>query len=519
VIAPDPQTRLGGIAVGGAVLAYLGLTIAAMVRSGWNFEYPLDDVYIHLAMASEITRGGYGVNPGEIASAASSALYPMLLTPFPDTDLQRWLPVAWNVVGLATGAWLWGRALGWAGYRGALGVGLAFLGPLVVGAHSTAFTGMEHALHGAASVAIIYGLARLLSDGRGVGLLLCGLFFAPILRFEGLALVVLSIGVLAITGRWRLAVIAAAVGLIPIALFMGFLVSLGLDPLPNSVQAKLVSDGEEAISRLHRVIGTFRINIAKPGGLAILALVVAAIAMRLLDETLRRSHLGWLALVILGAGLGHLLFAQIGWMERYEHYAIAALGLGVLILAARVTGARRLATTIAVLALLPAAWNYVPRTLKDYPWNSRAVYLQQAQMRAFAHDHLDRPIAVNDLGLAVWANPNSVLDLYGLANDQARRLRIFSPDPGWAGPLVQRHDVSVIMIYDSFVGVGISPDWVPLGKLVMLRARGYVGDAVVSFYAAAQSDVGAAQIALQSWAPTLPAEACFVYPDASDCAR
>ena len=73
------------------ILAYLGLTIAAMVRSGWNFEYPLDDVYIHLAMASEITRGGYGVNPGEIASAASSALYPMLLTPFPDTDLQRWL--------------------------------------------------------------------------------------------------------------------------------------------------------------------------------------------------------------------------------------------------------------------------------------------------------------------------------------------------------------------------------------------------------------------------------------------
>lgn len=519
MIATNLQERLGVFAIAGALVAYGGLMIAALARSGWNFEYPLDDVYIHLAMASEIARGRYGVNGGEVASASSSALYPLLLTPFPDSEFQRWLPLAWNVLGLCLGAWLWGRALGWAGYRGALGFGLAFLGALVVGAHSTAFTGMEHALHGAASIAMIYGLARTLSDGRGAGLLLAGMFFAPLLRFEGLALVVLSISVLALTGHRRLAGISAALGLIPIALFMGYLVSLGLDPLPNSVQAKLVSDGEENISRLNRVLGTFQINIAKPGGMAILALVIAAMAMRVLDAGLRQSRLGWMAMVIAGAGLGHLLFAQVGWMERYEHYAIASLGLGVLILAARVTERRGIAIGIAVAALLPAAWNYVPRTINEYPWNIRAQHLQQAQMRRFAHEHLQQPIAVNDLGLAVWANPDYVLDLYGLANNEARRLRIFAPTPGWAGPLVARHGVSVIMIYDSFIEAGISPDWEPLGKLVMLRAAGYVGNAEVNFYAATSEDVVSARAALDDWVPGLPPDACFVFSGAGACAR
>jgi hypothetical protein len=206
-------------------------------------------------------------------------------------------------------------------------------------------------------------------------------------------------------------------------------------------------------------------------------------------------------------------------MERYEHYAIASLGLGVLILAARVTERRGIATGVAVAALLPATWNYVPRTINEYPWNIRAQHLQQAQMRRFAHEHLQQPIAVNDLGLAVWANPDYVLDLYGLANDEARRLRIFAPTPGWAGPLVARHGVSVIMIYDSFIEVGISPEWEPLGKLVMLRAAGYVGNAEVDFYAATSEDVARAREALDDWVPGLPPDACFVFAGASDCAR
>ena len=69
-----PEARPNTLPILGLLAALAGFLlweIAALLHAG-VFEYPLDDVYIHLAIASEIMRGGYGVNAGEPASAASS---------------------------------------------------------------------------------------------------------------------------------------------------------------------------------------------------------------------------------------------------------------------------------------------------------------------------------------------------------------------------------------------------------------------------------------------------------------
>ena len=60
--------------------------LVAVFLNGGVFEYPLDDVYIHLAMAEQIAAGGYAVNAGEDGSAASSPIYPLLLVPFAGTE-------------------------------------------------------------------------------------------------------------------------------------------------------------------------------------------------------------------------------------------------------------------------------------------------------------------------------------------------------------------------------------------------------------------------------------------------
>ena len=236
--------RFDKIAVVAALLMLVAVQIVAAQRIGWVLEYPLDDVYIHLAMASEIARGGYGVNSGEFASAASSALYPVLLTPFPDSGLQRLLPLFWNVLGLGLCAWLWGRALIWAGYRGLAGWVLAIGVPVFTGSVSTSYVGMEHTLHAAASIAIVFGLARVLVEDRLNALLFVGILFSPLFRFEGLALCTLAIFVLAFRGRYFAAILGGVVAFVPIGLFVYYLLSLGLDPLPNSVQAKLVSNDD-----------------------------------------------------------------------------------------------------------------------------------------------------------------------------------------------------------------------------------------------------------------------------------
>ena len=88
-----------------AVAAFLllcgGLLASVLVLTGGVFSFTLDDPYIHLAMAEEIGRGGYGVNPGEPASASSSILYPFLLAGLLKLGLGQWSAL---VVNLAAGA-------------------------------------------------------------------------------------------------------------------------------------------------------------------------------------------------------------------------------------------------------------------------------------------------------------------------------------------------------------------------------------------------------------------------------
>ena len=202
ILEDDTGAVLVRAGISGALLAFAGLVAVAMSRNGWVFEYPLDDVYIHLAMAEQIAQGGYGVNAGEFASAASSPIYPLFLTPFSGSSVQRWLPLVWSVVALATAAGLLSLAFSRAGL-GRTGVALAAAAPLALSMHVTAFSGMENMAHGAASLAVVLGLWRFVQTDR-IGLfLILGILLASAFRLEGMALGMAAGGVVALLGRPR----------------------------------------------------------------------------------------------------------------------------------------------------------------------------------------------------------------------------------------------------------------------------------------------------------------------------
>ncbi|MEM8629686.1 MAG: hypothetical protein AAGF74_00485 [Pseudomonadota bacterium] len=509
----DIRPAYGAIALLGGVGAFLLLQLVALQKIGFAFEYPLDDVYIHLAMASEIARGGYGVNSGEYASAASSILYPFLLAPFPDSESQRFLPLFWNVVGLVLSCLLWGRIILISGLSGAVAWSLAFVGPIVFGAFSTAFVGMEHTLHAAASLAIVYGLGLLILRDRVSWVLLAGVFFAPVLRFEGLALSLLAAGVLFLLGRRGVSFFALALALIPIAAYSAWLVSLGLDPLPSSIQAKLTSNANADLSFLERRIGTFGVNVGKLGGLAILLMVLGALLMRATVPALKDNRLGLLVLVVVAAGLGHLFLGQIGWLERYEHYALFALA-GALVLLAGQAGSMSPVVILALAApMVVAGWSYLQNSWSAYQWSPQGIHNQQGQMARFAQDYAEENVAVNDLGRVVWGNPNYVLDLWGLANAEARRIRIFAPVPAWAGPLARDRDVVLIMIYEEWLEEAIDPSWIRLGKLQLRLPRGFLGGREVVFFARSAEDVPELVEKLKAFQPTMNPDTRFHFEE------
>ncbi len=498
-------------AILGALIAFGALVAVSMILNNGVFEYALDDVYIHLAMAEQLFAGGYGVNAGEIASAASSPLYPLLLPTWFGLDVQVWLPFLWNSLAIGVAAGITGWAVARANVP-RFGVWLAALAPFAMTMHVVAFTGMENMAHGAASLAIVFGLWRFIETGRVGAWLVIGVLVAPAFRLEGLALALSAAGVVLVQGRPRAGVALGVLALLPVALFVGGLTALGLDPLPNSVNAKLPDPSEGDTGLLAGLATTFRVNIGTNGGRYVLALMVVVWMLALIALRRGARGPGLVALAVVAAAAAHLAIASTGWMDRYENYLVLSLFVVLALLVAETGAVAK--TVILVTALAGGVMTYAPN-LDNYAYNPRAIALQQGQMARFAKEHVQAPVAVNDLGYVAWNNPSYVLDLWGLASSEALEKRLSDPSEGWADPLADARDVRVAMIYDRWLPTALGPDWVRLGQLVLWDSGGpFLGGLTVAFYAQSAEDARDLKDTLDVWASGLPEGAEFVPADA-----
>lgn len=336
-------------------------------------------------MADGLLSGEYGVNAGETASAASSPIYPVLLSPFAGTPFFVVMPFVLNLLGLVLAALLWGRLVELSGATGPLALVLAMLGPVALNMPAIALLGMEHALHGAATLAALVGLVRLLRDGTGAGLLALGVILGPMLRLEGLAVSASVCLVLLLHGRWRLGLALGIAALVPVAVFCGILTALGVGPLPNSVMAKLAGaqslDQGFAVRILHGISD----NLGDRMGmvLALLGVVLAAqVGQR--DRAVRAVAIAGGCVVLL-----HLCFGQIGWANRYENYALVFAG-GAFVFTLVQSEVPLRAWAAAVFLLLPLG-TYTVNFLRNGIAAPRAIHLQQAQMARFAKDYVAAP--------------------------------------------------------------------------------------------------------------------------------
>ena len=512
----SPREARTAMAAGAGVFLLIaaGLGAAILVATRGVFSFTLDDPYIHLAMAEEIGRGGYGVNPGEPASASSSALYPYLLAALLKLGVGQFSALGLNLLAGALSAGLLLRlaqAGGLVGLRASwlTLAGLAAVLTLALNLAGLAFSGMEHGLHVALGLAALLGLARLSGEGKAPGWLVPVLALAPLIRFEGLAILVGGSAALIVAGRWREALAAMGLGGAGLALFAFSLRARGLPWLPSSVLAK-VGDGA------HGIGAQLLENLHAPGAPLVIAGAVLPLMAQVAAGRMRRPApaavfvaLALSAQMVVGAfGVRYH-----GWLHRYEAWAVA-LAAGALLLAFG-DGVRRLLGTaprvrgailaaLVILALLP----YV-RTTLSAPLDARSIRLQQREMHRFAAEVLKAPVAVNDLGWVSFENDYRVLDLWGLASEPARLARQGHAPPGWMDELARRGGVRAAMVYDDWIGPAPAR-WTRLGAL-RARVPLTVGPRV-TFYAIDPADAPAVRRAVAQWAKGLPAEDLFA-PD------
>lgn len=505
--------RLNWLALGGALVPTLLLIALTLQATDGIWEYALDDVYIHLAMSEGVARGEYGVNVGEPASASSSILFSYILAPFAGTSFHVWWPLVVGLLSALWAGWLWGGILretapeapAW--FTSLMAIGI----PVFLHFPAMALIGMEHMLHIAVTLAALLGLLRFARTGHIGALLVIGLALNPLLRFEGAAVMMLGLCVLAFSGRFLAALGIFVAAAIPLAAHFAYMASLGLDMLPNSVNAKSTVTGggtfadSDQLSLIGALMESWLFALNTLSGRTLWGAVAAgAVLLIIAHRQLPRVYrlIGWMAVLTM---LAHVLFGLTNWFFRYELYAWAfAVGAGAVLMSRTALLARPVYLGLYLLGVAYGGQHYVLSGFIGMPSGSAAVAAQQRQMARFVDDFWQAPVAVNDLGHVAFNNPHYVLDLWGLANAKALRARIKGDDPLWADKLADNYGVGAAMIYDHWLGDSIGPDWVKVAELTVTIPQATLGGTAVSLYATGPGAVAPLTDALNAFGPTLP---------------
>jgi hypothetical protein len=104
-------------------------------------------------------------------------------------------------------------------------------------------------------------------------------------------------------------------------------------------------------------------------------------------------------------------------------------------------------------------------------------------MHRFATQFMPYPVAVNDLGYVSYGNDLYVLDLWGLGNDEARRMTHSTdgPAPGDLALLAARRGVVFAMLYSEWFQNGLPAQWCRMARMTTLP-RVTAGGDTVDFY-------------------------------------
>jgi hypothetical protein len=125
-------------------------------------------------------------------------------------------------------------------------------------------------------------------------------------------------------------------------------------------------------------------------------------------------------------------------------------------------------------------------------------------MHRFVNDFYKAPVAVNDLGLVSYHNPNFVLDLGGLASEEARHLRFSKASAEAYRTFIASHGVHLVIIYDEWFIGQIPASWVKVASMELSRERISPDKKEVQFYATDVFTAVQLQPELQSFKKSLP---------------
>lgn len=542
-ITPPVVLIVGLVAV---ALPVAAIEFYVLRHTGGTFMYPLDDTFIHMALAKNLSiYGNWGINPVEFASASSSLLYSLLLSGlFKLFSVKTIIPF---VVNCLVAVFLLVSLRRWLEKEGVSGLGqlvillcVVVLTPVPI----LVISGMEHGLQCLFSFLFIVGFSgwveRELSGSGGKWKLPCWVVIYGVMvtfiRYEGLFLIAIACLILAWHRQWRAGFRLGLISVLPLVVFGAWSVAKGSYFLPNSV---LLKGGQASlsISGIAQWLNTLlveKLTVVKTDGLPAgaprpgisllatqrLLIILPLVYLAFLSYIRRRPAYGYMLILLLTCTLLQLCFASTGWLYRYEAYLVfcsaAVVGLLVWKYAREALSKRSIPVRWMLAAVVFAAgFPFVLRSAAGFSKTGQAcvnIYQQQYQMGSFLHRYYDdRVVAANDIGAISYYKTAKNLDLWGLGNITVARSRQNNKwTPAFLDSLTRREKAPIAVVFDSWFSDSLLNRW---NKVATWTIPNNVicGDNVVSFYAIDPDGTAYLRQSLQGFQKQLPPEVSVRY--------
>ena len=526
---PDMRVHVPGFAAGALVLGLVACACAAALHmTGGPWAYPLDDTYIHLAMARTLAESGtWGLHPGAFQPASSSPAWTLILGGiFWLLGTSQWTPLLLNAVFAVATALVVNSALAGTIQRSKVRFAATALILFLVPVAPVAVASLEHLLHTLTYLIWLRwyllqmsgnpqeGTARSTGVMAAIAFLLAAVNVS--VRFESL----FTVAVVCVMGAWRRKwVVAVATGLGALGAlgaYGAWAVSQGGQWLPNSVLLKGSGLGLTASATLAEFLTRVPRSLGWPGHMHMTDLLALATILWLIPVRSRQPDHQWAKdaiTVFVLAGILHIQFARLGSFYRYEAYLITT---GLVAITIIITGILRSVdrrwirlgiVTGACVLILPLCVRAV-RAHVSIPLASRNIYEQQVQMANFVSDYYENaPIGANDIGALSFLGRGRVLDLWGLAETDIAMAR---RDGRYGTSMIERvtleYGAEMIVVYDSwFTRFGGLPNsWVRVGQW-SVRNNVVLGGDVVTFYASTEEFAEVLAENLRRFGERLPA--------------
>jgi hypothetical protein len=483
---------------------------AALKKTGGHFSYPLDDTFIHMAMAKNVASNGtWGINAADYSATSSSPLFTALLSFLVKIfSVNIFLPLALAGIGTFLLILAMNKELNTFSSLGTVNKSMVMLGTLLMGAiPALTLLGMEHTLQTALVLLFAHSVASILTLTDTNKYTIHAAAWASLMtlgRYESLFFLAAAAGMLLLQKKWVSFFLILAAGFIPVVLFGMYSISKGGFFFPNSI---MIKSNQNFIHILNGGT-TFIENTRSFSGLVVLALIISF--KKYLAKRFDRDF--WILTMFLIAAIMHGTLISLSWFYRYESYLITIASFQILkilfewVQENKWKGIRQHLIPTAVVAVL--LFSLPIRGLNSLRNSIRAItniHDQQTQLGLFLQQYYPKQVvAANDVGAISYYADIHTLDLWGLGNNEVMKAR---KNKTWGSAYLQQlvadKNTNIAIIYDSWFDANLSKHWHKIATWE-IADNFSCGDSKVSFYATGKTDTIAFKNNLKLFESKLP---------------